>query len=65
MGGGAGDAQALLQEFAYTHDAKLTGERVYDDPASYTYIKLAPADVVTPELAREPLASFLARAALD
>lgn len=46
----------IIQNFAYTHDAKLIGERVYDDPASYSYRKLTPADVVTPEMAREQLA---------
>jgi hypothetical protein len=55
----------ILQNFAYTHDAKLIGERVYDDPASYTYTRLDPADVVTPERAREQLAPYLARATLD
>jgi hypothetical protein len=55
----------IMQNFVYTSDAKLIGERVYDDPASYTYTKLAPADVVTPELAREQLAPFLSRATLD
>lgn len=38
---------------------------MYDDPASYSYEKLAPAEVVTPEIAREQLAPFLARATLD
>lgn len=52
----------ILQNFAYTHDAKLIGERVYDDPASYGYTKLAPAEVVTPEIARELLAPYLERA---
>lgn len=55
----------IFQIFAYTHDAKLIGERIYDDPASYTYVKLAPEDVVTPELAREQLAPLLARTTLD
>jgi hypothetical protein len=55
----------IFQIFAYTHDAKLIGERIYDDAASYTYEKLAPEDVVTPELARAQLAPFLARATLD
>lgn len=55
----------IMQNFVYTADAKLIGERVYDDPASYSYRKLDPADVVTPELAREQLAPFLARATLD
>ncbi len=41
---------------------KSTLERVYDDPASYHYEKLDPADVVTPEDARRRLAPFLARA---
>jgi hypothetical protein len=44
----------IMQNFAYTSDAKLIGERVYNDPASYSYEKLAPADVVTPEIARAP-----------
>jgi hypothetical protein len=55
----------IIQNFAYTRDAKLIGERVYDDPASYSYTKLDPADVVTPELARKQLAPLLARATLD
>jgi hypothetical protein len=55
----------IMQNFAYTSDAKLIGERVYDDPASYSYEKLAPAAVVTPEIARAQLAPFLARATLD
>jgi hypothetical protein len=55
----------IIQNFAYTLDAKLIGERVYDDPASYSYQKLDPTDVVTPELAREQLAPFLARATLN
>lgn len=54
----------IMQNFTYTHDAKLISERVYDDPASYSYTKLEPADVVTPELAREQLAPLLARATL-
>jgi len=58
-------AHHIMQNFAYTSDAKLIGERVYDDPASYSYAKLAPADVVTPEIARAQLAPFLARATLD
>ncbi len=58
-------AHHIMQNFAYTSDAKLIGERVYDDPASYSYEKLAPANVVTPEIAREQLAPFLARATLD
>jgi hypothetical protein len=58
-------AHHLMQIFAYTSDAKLIGERVYDDPASYRYETLAPAAVVTPESARAPLAPFLARATLD
>ncbi|MER5916521.1 hypothetical protein ABT124_40600 [Streptomyces sp. NPDC001982] len=60
-------AHHIIQNFAYAQDAKLIGERVYDDPASYSYsyTKLAPADVVTPETAREQLAPFLARATLD
>jgi hypothetical protein len=38
----------IFQMFGYTRDAKLSGVRVYyDDPASYHYEKLAPADVVT------------------
>ena len=57
----------LLQIFTYTREAKpkLIAERIYDDPESYTYEKLHPADVVTPEIAREQLAPFLARATLD
>jgi hypothetical protein len=55
----------IFQNFAYTHDAKLIGERVYDDPASYHFEKLDPEDVVTPADARRDLAPFLARASLD
>src|SRR5262249_38548617 len=55
----------IMQNFSYTRDAELIGERVYDDPASYRYEKLEAADVVTPEMAREQLAPFLARATLD
>lgn len=53
-----------MQNFVYTDDAKLIGERVYDDPSSYSYEKLDPADVVT-QLARERLAPFLAHARLS
>jgi hypothetical protein len=52
----------IMQNFVYTHDAKLIGERVYDDPASYSYTKLDPSEVVTPEMAREQLAPYLERA---
>ena len=52
----------IFQIFGYTRDAKLIGERVYDDPASYHYEKLDPADVVTPQDARRELAPFLDRA---
>ncbi len=38
----------LMQNFTYTHEAKLISERVYDHPGSYEYHKLAPEDVVTP-----------------
>ena len=57
----------LFQVFTYTneHRPKLIAERIYDDPESYTYEKLDPHDVVTPELARAQLAPFLARATLD
>ena len=55
----------IMQNFAYTQDAKLIGERVYDDPASYQYEKLEPINVVTPEMARAQLAPLLARATLD
>ncbi|MCX5188816.1 hypothetical protein ACFWBS_38810 [Streptomyces mirabilis] len=55
----------IFQIFAYTRDAKLIGERIYVDSASYTYEKLAPEDVVTPEQARQELAPILARATLD
>jgi hypothetical protein len=44
---------------------RLISERIYDDPESYTYEKWDPADVVTPEMAREQLAPFLARATLE
>lgn len=57
----------LFQIFSYTNESrpKLIAERIYDDPESYTYEKLDPADVVTAELARELLAPLLARATLD
>ena len=57
----------LFQIFTYTSDLqpKLISERIYDDPESYSYEKLEPADVVTPEMAREQLAPLLARATLD
>jgi hypothetical protein len=54
----------IFQIFVYTRDAKLIGERVYDDPSTYAYEKIDAADFVTPELAREALAPFLARATL-
>src|SRR5207249_1119848 len=46
----------IFQVFAYTTNALLIGERIYADSASYTYEKLAPEDVVTPEMARQQLA---------
>jgi hypothetical protein len=52
----------LMQNFTYTHEAKLISERVYDDPGSYEYHKLAPEDVVTPAMAKEALAPHLERA---
>ena len=52
----------IFHIFGYTRDAKLIGERVYDDPASYHYEKLHPADVVTQADARRELAPFLDRA---
>ena len=52
----------IFQIFSYTSDAKLIGERVYDDPASYHYDKLQPANVVAQEDARRELAPFLKRA---
>jgi hypothetical protein len=55
----------IFQVFAYTTDAKLIGERIYADAASYSYEKLAPKDVVTPEKARQDLAPLLERATLD
>jgi hypothetical protein len=57
----------LFQIFTYTNEAspRLIAERIYDDPESYSYEKLAPGDVVTPELARELLAPYLERATLD
>ncbi|MGW2528415.1 hypothetical protein ACWC10_15340 [Streptomyces sp. NPDC001595] len=55
----------IFQIFAYTTDAKLIGERIYADAASYSYEKLAPEDVVTPEQARLALAPLLERATLD
>ena len=57
----------LFQIFTYTSETKpkLIAERIYDDPESYNYEKLAPIDVVTPEIARQQLAPLLARATLD
>ncbi len=57
----------LFQIFTYTSEARprLIAERIYDDPESYSYEKLAPAEVVTPEKARAQLAPFLARAMLE
>jgi hypothetical protein len=55
----------IFQVFAYTTDAKLIGERIYADSASYSYERLAPEDVVTPEDARAALAPLLERATLD
>jgi hypothetical protein len=55
----------IFQMFAYTSNALLIGERIYVDSASYTYEKLPPEDVVTPELARQQLAPLLERATLD
>ena len=55
----------IFQIFAYDTDARLLGERIYVDNASYTYTLLAPEDVVTPEDARTQLAPLLARATLD
>jgi hypothetical protein len=55
----------IFQIFSYTTDVKLISERIYVDAASYSYEKLAPEDVVTPERARRELAPLLARATLD
>jgi hypothetical protein len=55
----------IFQVFSYTTNALLIGERIYADSASYTYEKLAPEDVVTPEMARQQLAPLLQRATLD
>ncbi|MCX4910850.1 hypothetical protein [Streptomyces sp. NBC_00878] len=55
----------IFQIFAYTSEAKLIGERIYVDSASYTYEELAPQNVVTPEQARQALAPLLSRATLD
>jgi hypothetical protein len=55
----------IFQVFAYTTNALLIGERIYADSASYTYEKLPPEDVVTPEMARQQLAPLLQRATLD
>jgi hypothetical protein len=57
----------IFQIFTYTNETrpKLIAERIYDDPESYTYEKLDAIDVVTPEMARERLAPYLARATLD
>ncbi|MFI6727335.1 hypothetical protein NRF20_03395 [Streptomyces sp. R-74717] len=54
----------IFQVFAYTDEAKLIGERIYVDSASYRYEKLPPEDVVTPEQARRELAPLLSRATL-
>jgi hypothetical protein len=51
--------------FAYNQNAKLIGERIYDDAASYRYERLDVSAVVTPVMAREQLAPLLARATLD
>jgi hypothetical protein len=55
----------IFQIFSYTKDAKLIGERIYDDAASYSYEELDPSDVVTPEMARQQLTPLLDRATLD
>ncbi|WP_329568778.1 hypothetical protein [Streptomyces sp. NBC_01361] len=55
----------IFQVFTYTTDAKLIGERIYSDFASYQFEKLAPEDVTTPEQAREQLRPLLERATLD
>jgi hypothetical protein len=52
----------IFQNFAYTREAKLIGERVYDDPGSYQYERLEATDVVTPEDARRALSIYLDRA---
>jgi hypothetical protein len=52
----------IFQNFAYTREAKLVGERVYDDPGSYHYERLEATDVVTPDDARRALAPYLRRA---
>jgi hypothetical protein len=52
----------LFQVCSYTGDAKLVGKRLYDDPSSYRYRRLAPSEVVTPDDARRELAPLLARA---
>jgi hypothetical protein len=52
----------LMQNFTFTHEAKLISERGYDDPGSYEYRKLAAEDVVTPAMARAALAPHLERA---
>ncbi|MFC9627166.1 hypothetical protein ACFTXM_46930 [Streptomyces sp. NPDC056930] len=54
----------IFQVFAYTDKAKLIGERIYVDSASYRYEKLPPEDVVTPQQARRELAPLLSRATL-
>src|SRR5258706_450198 len=57
----------ISQIFTYTKDArpKLIAERIYDAPESYSYEKRDPADVVTPEMAREQLAPSRARATFE
>jgi hypothetical protein len=44
----------------YDENAKLIGENVYVDRASRQIYELDPADIVTPEQAREILAPMLA-----
>jgi hypothetical protein len=52
----------IFQNFAYTRDAKLVGERIYDDPGSYHYERLEATDVITPDDARRALAPYHRRA---
>jgi hypothetical protein len=53
-----------LRHLLLERSAKLIGERIYVDSASYTYDKLSERDVVTPEQATRELAPLLARADL-
>jgi len=51
----------LAFHWPYDERGRLIGEHVYEDTASRTVEKVAPEDVVTPEMAREALAPQLER----